>query len=419
MKISTRIFSKSGNVLAPDAQWTGEEPIWKGWESWSVERFMRMRMRMLPFYSYYTTSSDLKPDLLSWMKEQKYPKTDIDVVNSIAPNSIPLTLGKLARVLNRGMPSLHPKAAEYYKTLSANNGIDNDGEIIPLKPIDDAITLHKEIQTLLNQNKPASIETKVKAVVTKVVKKDTEISSLEKVDTDIISYIEQMFDNWMRDFEKTKVQPLSLVSFVRDGNIKKSGIAYLLSYLNKHLEEFRGAYEKSDLQLVEGYSYLGKAALRNRVTLLQEMINEVTRNSLPLKKARVIKKDHPKQKDPSKLITRLKFAVENDVLNIKSIDPIAIIGSKTLYVYNTKYRTLTVYFASDDNGHTISGTSLKNFDEQKSYVITLRKPKEILNYIITQAPKKIESTLFNIDSKKKMAKGRLNENTILLRAEPI
>ena len=84
-------------------------------------------------------------------------------------------------------------------------------------------------------------------------------------------------------------------------------------------------------------------------------------------------------------------------------------------MFNEKYRKLTVLTQADKNGLTVKGSTILNFDTVQSYSMTLRKPKEILAAIATKTERQISNLLSKLTTKKTEAKGRVNNNTLIVK----
>lgn len=405
-KINNRVF-KAGKVLSPDSKWTGEEPDWFGWEKWPVDQFMKTRMRMLRFYGYYLTSADLKPAVLAYMKTHHYSKDDIDLIRGANPNLMPTTIGKLVRAIDRGMPSLHPEAQEYF-----NNLPFQDPENPPTAKDDHSVICHelnKVVDYLREVNKEANpVAAAVKGPT------PTPLDRLRnKVEKEVIVPLEGMLDRWITESNKTKVDGLSLTSYIRDGAIPAAGCKFINDWLNKLLAEYQGAYDKACPQLVEGYSHMTRPAIKNRITVLETMLGEVAKFSSVAKAMR--KPRVKKPKDASKQVARLKYQANSNDYGLDSINPSRIPMAQRLYIFNTKYRTLGVYFASGNAGFEVKGTSLKGFDLETSFITTLRKPKDTLSAITSSTPKQIDKLLDSMKCKKRKGNGRINAQTVLVR----
>jgi len=129
-----------------------------------------------------------------------------------------------------------------------------------------------------------------------------------------------------------------------------------------------------------------------------------------MRKARV-----KKPKDAGKQVARLKYQATSNEYGVDSVSPARIPTAQRLYVFNTKYRTLGVYFASGNAGFEVKGTSLKGFDVATSFITTLRKPKDTLHSIMSSTPKQIDKLLDAMKCKKRKGNGRINAQTVLVR----
>lgn len=400
---------RAGRVVTPDAKWTGEEPDWHGWENWSIDKFMSERMRMLKFYGYYLTQADLKPAVLDYMKRRGYSKRDISLLKAANPTVMPTTIGKLVRAMDKGMPSLHPKAVEYFAALPFADPEN------PPKPKDDhkviADELHVVLDFLRKEEVPDEIESAAKS---KKPTTNPQERLRQKVEKEVISKLEEMLDNWTLKADQTKVDPVSLTSYVRDGNIPAAGCRHITDWLTRHINEMTEAYDKTCPQMVEGYSYLTRPALRNRISNLEGMLAEVTKITSVAKTMRKVRVKKPK--DATKQVSRLKYQETSKDYDLTSINPARIPTSHRVFIFNTKYRTLGVYVASGPSGFEVKGTSLKGYSEAESFIVGLRKPKEVLDVICTSTPKQIDKYLTDkLKTKKRKANGRINPQTILLR----
>ena len=164
---------------------------------------------------------------------------------------------------------------------------------------------------------------------------------------------------------------------------------------------------------VEGYSYLRKPQLNRIVANFEKMIDGATTHS-KVKSTRRPRVKRPKAAD--KQVARLKYCQEDDTYSLQSIDPISIPFSQRVYVFNTKYRQLSIYYSSTPSGFSVKGTSIKEFDPDKSITMTLRKPEDVLPLILSGTVRKIDNLLKTLKTKPRKANGRINNNTVLLKA---
>jgi len=401
---------RAGRVLTPDAKWTGEEPDWHGWEKWPIEKFMSERMRMLKFYGYYLTQADLKPAVLDYMKRRGYSKNDISLLRAANPTVMPTTIGKLIRAMDKGMPSIHPKADEYFASLPFTDPEN------PPKPRCDHSTISKELHAVLDflRKEDPSHDSDSTEVKVKKPTPNPQERLKAKVEKEVIAKLEEMLDDWCGKAAQTKVDPVALTSYIRDGNIPPAGCKYISDWVQRHISEMQEAYDKTCPQMVEGYSYLSRPALKNRITNLEGMLAEISKITSVAKTMRKVRVKKPK--DATKQVTRLKYQENSKEYDITSVNPARIPTAHRLFLFNTKYRTLGVYVADGPKGFEVKGTSLKGFSMAESYVLGLRKPKEVLNIICSSTPKQIDKYLADkLKTKKRKANGRINQQTVLLR----
>ena len=96
-------------------------------------------------------------------------------------------------------------------------------------------------------------------------------------------------------------------------------------------------------------------------------------------------------------------------LNLKSVSPMDIIGSSELWVYNTKYRKLSVY----KGDLTVKGTSIIGYEISGTDSKSLRKPEEFFK--ATEIGKRSLGTAFkSLTTKTSTPNGRINDDCVLI-----
>jgi hypothetical protein len=127
----------------------------------------------------------------------------------------------------------------------------------------------------------------------------------------------------------------------------------------------------------------------------------------------------PRKKKPvsqEKLVSKLKYKKEDPTLGIVSQNPVQILGSKELWIYNTKTRKLAHYKAIDERGLAVKGTGLENYS-QDSKEKTLRKPAETLAEFKKASKVKLRTFLKDLSTVDVSANGKLNEHCVILRID--
>ena len=349
-----KILDRRGEVKAVDFKFTGMEPTWVDAESISAEEYHERLGRALRFYNYYLDSSQMRPWVIDWMGNNGYTKSDVSAIKNLPPNALTSTVGKLVRMLQRGMPDAAPGSS---KSKAASKFIREH--------LKDAIT---DYQLMVESTNP-----------------EPEEDSSEP-----------------KPVVKTPLQRL-----------EAKGAKFVVNWLTTHHAELKSAADRTCPDAIEGYSYLRKPQLNRIVANFEKMIDAATSHA-KVKSTRRPRVKRPRSAD--KQVARLKYLQEDDTYSLQSIDPISIPFSQRVYVFNTKYRQLSIYYSSTPSGFSVKGTSIKEFDPDKSITLTLRKPEDVLPLILSGTVRKIDNLLKTLKTKPKKANGRINANIVLLKS---
>lgn len=222
----------------------------------------------------------------------------------------------------------------------------------------------------------------------------------------ILADLDQLEDEWC-DGKKTEI---NLYDNFRLHQLKGAAV----EPVRKRLESWLADYE--DVDLKEYYPHLQKSEINRRVKVIKQMLTDIDKFKTAAKNTRTVKRKAPKAAD--KQVSKVKYQKEDQSYKLVSINPLQIVGATRLYVFNTKTRRLTYYFTDATSGFEVSGTSIKNFDLEQSTQMTLRANKvdEVLSVVLKKSPTQINKHLESLSSKPSTPNGRLNEDTILLRA---
>jgi hypothetical protein len=169
-------------------------------------------------------------------------------------------------------------------------------------------------------------------------------------------------------------------------------------------------------QFREGYSHLTKKDAQVYLTALETLVGAcdvVIDASKATRKPRV-------KKAPSKerLIAKLKIKDRDDKLQVVSVNPIELLESTEVWVFNTKTRKLGRYVAAEECSiMTVKGSTLVGFDETRSVQKTLRKPEETLKEFKKAGKVKLRKFLDEINAVEIKLNGRLGPDTVILRTE--
>lgn len=341
---------------------SGGEPTWKDGENSIV--------RALNWYNYHLDSKESKKFTLSYLKEIKANKKDIDALEKISDEYFQ-NLGFVCRMKLRGAP------------ISTKNEKWIENFIEQLK-----------FKNQKNEDKPVptvSIQDRV------AEKTKTYIAEIEGAIDDCL---------FVKDF--TLLEPYE---FMQTLGIKAVHANTIIKFFQKRLDEL--SLTQKDKELAEGYSNFSKKELKEYTKLLDKIINDAKKLAHNAKVTRAPRKKKAKPVD--KIVSKIQYKKEDNEYKIASINPVDIVGCSQLWLFNTKTRKLGVYNSKDADGLNVKGTTIINFDENASVHKTLRKPEITLPEVIKSGKVALKKLLPNINAVEQALTGRINGDTILLR----
>ena len=390
MARKAKVPNTSYKIRAIDTRYTGDEPVWDGWERWDLEKFKKEYSRAFNFYNYYLDAVQTKGAVFEWMERNGYSKDDIAAVKA-APDYLPgITAGTLCICMNRGMPSIHPEL----------HGEQQPAALFVNDQLVKAIAEGRRAK----QPETAAIEA-TPAVSPMVLLK-------AKAQRTVIMDLDVLLDDWMRT-NGQKVRRIDLYETMNGHDLSALACPLVERWLTRQRDEMVAARDKTDPDLVEGYRYLTGPELRDRIDATEQMLTDLSRYCHAAKATRAPRKKRAKSAD--KQITKLKFRKEDTEYKIASINPTRVVGAYRLLAFNTKKRMLLDYVAQSAEGFSIKGTSLKNVDETNSRCTRLRKPNEFLEVVLNNTAKQIEKAWEKLTTKEGKPKVRINEDVVLLR----
>ena len=364
------VFTRTGEVSAFDSKYTGEEPTWDNADTLTNEEIKKKFSAALNFYAYYVSAKDLIPDLILYMTNNGYKKDQIKLIKKYGEKVGVTTIGKIARMINRGMP--------YSKEWLDNTLRSSVCKAQELKAFDFG---------------DSTIVKKPKAPVVSPMKR------LEnKVDEEVISHIDYAFDDWTEDTKNITMVPVG--SLLAGANIPVKGCQFVHNFLDRYITESKEAYDKTCDQMVEGYSFLTRSELRKWVKTLEKMKDEVSKYEKSNKKAIVRTK---KVKPAGAQVVNMKYNKDDS-----KVSAVKIPGSVETIIWNPKNRKLQVYKSLTRNGFSVKGTTIKDFDTDTSYQITIRA--QWIKDVVGKDSKGIDAFFKKKNSKKTKVNGRVNEH---------
>lgn len=350
-----------------DKAMAGAEPILKVVEGRNDPQLTRV----FNHYNYIYDDKQSHAWLLQWMKLEKYPKTSINKVKSAPAWAAGTTAGWIARMAMNG-------------TQFAPDNI---------KYVDEKIKEVLERQK--GQEQETEVEKPVVDVQARIRNKNNQLMELCE---------EEIIDGWFND------PNVSVYDFLVRHNATPTLVNHMKEYYQPQFDEIH----LNDADIKEAF---GKKLMPLRKFWTQ-FFDELERYLNNKKVVKVRKPRTPKEKPISKLLEKIQYQKEFAPLKLVSAEPSGIIGAQQLWIFNTKYNTLTQFVASNVDGFSIKGTTLQNFDPDKSSTKKLRKPDEVLNEVLSAGKVAIKKIMDNIKTTRQNPTGRINKDTIILRIVP-
>lgn len=232
-----------------------------------------------------------------------------------------------------------------------------------------------------------------------------------KVNNTLGYNLDYLEDEWIDG----KTTDVDLYSLFQKHDLKGAAAPHIKPRIQFMRDEYTAAYKKTDTCAVEAYSHLTKKEIKRRLDTTVRMLTDLDKIQAAAKAVRKPRK--PKARTADKQIKTLKYLKEDNTYKLVSVDPIGIPGTYRLYTFNVKTRELTEYFTTTTTGFEIKGTTIQNFDVDKSRKIRLRNPDAFLAIVLKKTPNQIDKEWSKLTTKTASPTGRINADTILLRVE--
>jgi hypothetical protein len=367
-----------------DEKYTGPEPAWDTEQAlaFSDSDFDHYLRGSFYYYNYHYNQKDCKKYVVEWMQKQEktFTKRDISAFIRASDRSLSMTACSLVMAHRQGMP-LKVRHIDFLK-----------------EAIGEAIKLAE----------PEEVEV---ATTKAEVYRPTIQDRLNEKTSEIIGELEGVYDEIHLN-NRVDFKPYD---FLVTNNVVQSQLSKYETLFNRRRAELELAQSRTDEQVREGYSHYKAADFRRMITWIDNLLAAVEQYrgvKKATKKARV-------KKAPSKekLIAKLKYAKTDTALKIVSINPADILGASELWVYNTKTRKLGKYVAASYQTLSVKGTTIINFDEQKSTSKTLRKPEEKLKEFAKAGKVQLRKFLDDVRATETLLTGRINSDIVLLRVQ--
>lgn len=263
--------------------------------------------------------------------------------------------------------------------------------------------ISKEVNRLKNLVKQPSAIKEVQPTKVKV-------SVQDKVKEALSAHVAEIH-GLLDEFVVSDAEP-DFSAYLKANNVNSQVSKQIPLAFEKMKAELEEAYLGKDKQLVEGYSNFKKTKLRKFIKLIEQLEADCSQQVVT---AKTVRKPRVKKEKPASVIaSKVKYMKEFAELQLKSTNPVSLVGASEAWIYNTKYKKLQVYRALDGQKLSVRGTSLVNYDVAQSSSKTLRKP-ELTKDVVDMTKKTFASFFKKLTTKDAAVNGRINEECIILK----
>jgi len=368
-------------------------PQWAGCEEWDTTRFLKFFKESMDYYRMDKTAKDLKPEVVNWMSHNGYTKDQIKALKDTKDWRCSLTMGSIAANLNRGMPAVR---ADFNEGRNTAQWLGTEIAQIIKQGADDVEP--EEVVEEKSQAPVISIQDRLREAAARMTDE-----------------IEEAIESFQTDPEAFEPKAFKVLNLLKGKQAKAAHARIIKGFYEGSFSEVSEALEGKCEQLKEGYGHLSKKQLRKLVDFYSEI---VTACDMLAQEAKINKKPRLKKAVPAeKVVAKMKYLKTHEPLKLVSVNPADILGSKELWIFNTKTRKLGKYVAAEYQELGVKGTSIVNFDENASVQKTLRKPEEQLKEFKAAGKVQLRKFLEDIKAVDIKLNGRINEDTVLLKAQ--
>lgn len=248
-------------------------------------------------------------------------------------------------------------------------------------------------------------------VVDKTVEENTDSSSdrSERIKKTIEANISEFlgeFEGLVDEFTTTGVAP-SVQGLVTSMGVSNRMIPAIIEHAKKNISYYTMVLEDKD---AFGYYNLSKPTLKKVCGLYETLIEKLSQTK------KVVQKTPRKKKEkPAGVVAQgLKYKISDESLGIRSVPAANIVGATEAVLFRTDSRALQYFVAVEGQTLTIRGTTILNYDTEKSYWKKIRKPETLKDNLVGKGKLDTRRFLKSINSSENKLTGRTNEHTLII-----
>ena len=336
------------------------------------------------WYTYFYDRNRCNQIIMGYAKEHGYKNA-----NKFKKLYIPTSVASIIRGLENGL--VFPDHKDY--------------------PDEGSAGWQKHIHSELRKYNKKAIEMKAEDLDKgKIVKKRKTVQeNMEAKVRDLLGEVDHAIDLWDTD-------KFDMYSYLTDNKVSSAVASKIPTHYTDLQLEIQDAILGTDPQLKEGYSFMNMSEKKGFLNFVTKIILDTERyadNNKPIRKPR-----KAKAISATKLVSKLSYLDHDPINKVKSIDPSKIVGSKQLWLFNTKTNEIIKYDQSDRAGLSVKGTTIQNFNEKTSSSKKLgMKTEHFIDRILDAGSIVLNKVMSEINSKASKVTGRINNNMIILKVD--
>jgi len=342
---------------------------WTGIETEPMTVYNQLR-----HYNYFYTHKDAKKWVKKWAKDNK-KKEVYSALGNVEDWRVSMTVGGLARIMTNGGALSKKDKAFFEKNI-------------------------KEIIEISKKKKADNKTTKPKKSPADVIKEAA---------SDFIAEVEVIVDSYDPKRHKEGMK-FSLYGMMQEKNVVYKVAKATHDYYKPIYDEVNEYIETKCPDLKEGYAHLGVTNAKKYRTFLKKILDESQNYMSGKLSARKPRKK--KSKSAASRVAKVNYLETDSDLQITSTNPEKIIGASEVYLFNTRYRTLTK-LVSKGGGFDVKGTTVQNIEEAKKK--TIRKPKEFFTKFMKAGKVSARRQMKGLKTKEADSTGRIGKDTLIVR----
>jgi hypothetical protein len=381
----TRAKGRKNRVTIED-KYLGYEPFWDEQNPPPTDESDRKSTwtQAAQWYNYFNKPKDYTPFTLKYAKEVlNFDQEQISALKVLTDWEINHGVGAITRLHYRGW----------------NHEEEIHGRVL------------KHLTAMVVKGKATISEKKEVAATAPAIISPAQRSYNNMMETIHADWDEMVIDSWMEGNFKPE---FNVYDLWKKHGLKGNVINAFRDKVQFEYDLVSDAYNKTCEQAVEAYSHISPRRQKKMINLMDVIFSDIDKLKGSFKAVRMPRAKKPKSTDAQ--VAKLQYLQEHIESKVTSINPVLIPGKEHLFVYNTKYKSLSHYVSTSTKGFEVSGTSIKNFDETFSRGAKLRKPQDVLQDVLKLTPKQMDKRVWDkLTTKIGVPNGRINKDCILLR----